>query len=88
MDNHIERFLETIFSSKSLFLTIRMNIESLLELLIVPHDPYLYMPPRHHPPVTGKTLTKIMHGNCVVKLPTRLTPLFEMKKLQRIVRIE
>ena len=51
-----------------------MNIESLLKLLVVPHDPYLYMPPRHHPPVTGKTLTKIMHGNCVVKLPARLTP--------------
>ena len=34
LDNHLEKLLEAIFSSKFIFLTIRMDIESLLELLL------------------------------------------------------
>ena len=34
LDNHLEKFLEVIFPSKYIFLTIRMNIKSLLELLL------------------------------------------------------
>ena len=33
MDNHLEKLLEYIFISKSLFLVIKKYIESLLELL-------------------------------------------------------
>jgi hypothetical protein len=35
LDNHLEKVLEGIFPSKSLFLTMRKDIKSLLELLQV-----------------------------------------------------
>jgi hypothetical protein len=34
LDNHLKKLLESIFPSKSLFLAIRNDIESLLELLL------------------------------------------------------
>jgi len=36
LDNHLEKLLEDIFSSKSLFLTVRKDIESLGVALISP----------------------------------------------------